>query len=119
MRVRLCVRAAILAVGLACAAIDEAAAATITAVQSAVASADTGGTSLAKAFSSSTAAGNLLVVVVGFNSSYIIDFLKSLGNEGEVRLEFKDSQSAGQIRPEDPEAEYKSRYVLMPMRVSV
>jgi DNA polymerase III subunit beta len=56
-------------------------------------------------------------IVVGFNSTYIIDFLKSLGNDGEVRLEFKDSQSAGQIRPEDPEAEYKSRYVLMPMRI--
>src|SRR5246127_5318416 len=56
-------------------------------------------------------------IVVGFNSSYIIDFLKALGNEGEVRLEFKDSQSAGQIRPEDPDAEYRSRYVLMPMRI--
>ena len=48
---------------------------------------------------------------------YIIDFLKALGNEGEVRLEFKDSQSAGQMRPEDPDAEYKYRYVLMPMRI--
>jgi DNA polymerase-3 subunit beta len=56
-------------------------------------------------------------IVVGFNSSYILDFLKALGNEGEVRLEFKDSQSAGQMRPEDPEAEYRSRYVLMPMRI--
>jgi DNA polymerase III subunit beta len=56
-------------------------------------------------------------IMVGFNSGYILEFLKSLGNEGEVRLEFKDSQSAGQIRPEDPDAEYKSRYVLMPMRI--
>ncbi len=56
-------------------------------------------------------------IVVGFNSSYILDFLKALGNEGEVRLEFKDSQSAGQMRPEDPDAEFKSRYVLMPMRI--
>jgi DNA polymerase-3 subunit beta len=56
-------------------------------------------------------------IVVGFNSAYILDFLKALGNEGEVRLEFKDSQSAGQIRPEDPDAEYRSRYVLMPMRI--
>ncbi|HEY9126894.1 MAG TPA: DNA polymerase III subunit beta [Acidobacteriaceae bacterium] len=56
-------------------------------------------------------------IVVGFNSDYMIDFLKALGNEGEVRLEFKDSQSAGQMRPEDPEAEYKYRYVLMPMRI--
>jgi len=56
-------------------------------------------------------------LVVGFNSIYILDFLKALNNEGEVRLEFKDSQSAGQMRPEDPEAEYKYRYVLMPMRI--
>jgi len=56
-------------------------------------------------------------IMVGFNSGYILDFLKALGNEGEVRLEFKDSQSAGQMRPEDPDAEYKSRYVLMPMRI--
>jgi DNA polymerase-3 subunit beta len=54
---------------------------------------------------------------VGFNSDYILEFLKALGNEGEVRLEFKDSQSAGQMRPEDPDAEYKYRYVLMPMRI--
>jgi len=56
-------------------------------------------------------------IMVGFNSSYIIDFLKALGNEGEVRIEFKDSQSAGQMRPEDPDAEYRYRYVLMPMRI--
>jgi DNA polymerase-3 subunit beta len=56
-------------------------------------------------------------IVVGFNSVYILDFLKAMNNEGEVRLEFKDSQSAGQMRPEDPDAEYKYRYVLMPMRI--
>jgi DNA polymerase III subunit beta len=56
-------------------------------------------------------------IAVGFNSAYILDFLKALSNEGEVRLEFKDSQSAGQMRPEDPDAEYKYRYVLMPMRI--
>jgi DNA polymerase-3 subunit beta len=56
-------------------------------------------------------------IAVGFNSDYILEFLKALGNEGEVRLEFKDSQSAGQMRPEDPDAEYKYRYVLMPMRI--
>jgi len=56
-------------------------------------------------------------IMVGFNSIYILDFLKALNNEGEVRLEFKDSQSAGQMRPEDPDAEYRYRYVLMPMRI--
>ena len=56
-------------------------------------------------------------ITVGFNSTYILDFLKALDNSGEVRLEFKDSQSAGQMRPEDPDAEFKYRYVLMPMRI--
>jgi DNA polymerase III subunit beta len=56
-------------------------------------------------------------LVVGFNSGYLIDFLKAIGNTGEVRLEFKDAQSAGQIRPEDAEEEYKYRYIIMPMRI--
>jgi DNA polymerase-3 subunit beta len=56
-------------------------------------------------------------LVVGFNSSYLIDFLKATGSEGEVRLEFKDAQSAGQVRPEDPDNEYRYRYIIMPMRI--
>ena len=56
-------------------------------------------------------------IVVGFNSVYMIDFLKAVGSEGEVRLEFKDSQSAGQMRPEDPGENYKYRYIIMPMRI--
>jgi DNA polymerase-3 subunit beta len=56
-------------------------------------------------------------IVVGFNSSYLLDFLKAIGNQGEVRLEFKDAQSAGQVRPEDASDEYKYRYIIMPMRI--
>jgi DNA polymerase-3 subunit beta len=56
-------------------------------------------------------------LVVGFNSSYLIDFLKAIGNEGEVRLEFKDAQSAGQLRPEDGDEDYRYRYIIMPMRI--
>ena len=56
-------------------------------------------------------------IVVGFNSSYLLDFLKAIGNTGEVRLEFKDAQSAGQMRPEDGQEEYKYRYIIMPMRI--
>ena len=56
-------------------------------------------------------------IVVGFNSTYLIDFLRAIGNEGEVRLEFKDAQSAGQMRPEDGPDEYKYRYIIMPMRI--
>jgi DNA polymerase-3 subunit beta len=56
-------------------------------------------------------------IVVGFNSTYLIDFLRAVGSSGEVRLEFKDAQSAGQMRPEDPADDFKYRYVIMPMRI--
>ena len=56
-------------------------------------------------------------LVVGFNSQYLIDFLKAIGMQGEVRLEFKDAQSAGQMRPEDGNEDVKYRYILMPMRI--
>jgi len=56
-------------------------------------------------------------LVVGFNSSYLVDFLKATGVTGEVRLEFKDAQSAGQMRPEDANDDVKYRYILMPMRI--
>ena len=56
-------------------------------------------------------------LVVGFNSQYLIDFLKAIGTQGEVRLEFKDAQSAGQMRPEDGNEDLKYRYILMPMRI--
>ena len=39
-------------------------------------------------------------MTIGFNSEYLLDFLKA-SNGGEVRLEFKDAQSAGQMRPDD------------------
>ncbi len=60
---------------------------------------------------------NLDPIVVGFNSAYLLDFLKATGNSGEVRLEFKDAQSAGQMRPEDGADEYRYRYIIMPMRI--
>ena len=60
---------------------------------------------------------NYDALMVGFNSSYLIDFLKAIGNTGEVRLEFKDAQSAGQMRPEDANEDQKYRYILMPMRI--
>ncbi len=56
-------------------------------------------------------------LVVGFNSSYLIDFLRAIGETGEVSLEFKDAQSAGQMRPEDGNEETRYRYILMPMRI--
>ena len=56
-------------------------------------------------------------LTIGFNSEYLIDFLKA-SSGGEVRLEFKDAQSAGQMRPEDGGDDgFKYRYVVMPMRI--
>jgi DNA polymerase-3 subunit beta len=60
---------------------------------------------------------NYDAIVVGFNSSYLIDYLRATGETGEVRLEFKDAQSAGQMRPEDGADDVKYRYILMPMRI--
>src|ERR1700758_802814 len=54
-------------------------------------------------------------LTVGFNAQYILDFLKAVG-AGEVKLELKDAQSAGQLRPADSE-DYKYRYIVMPMRI--
>src|SRR5216684_7212110 len=54
-------------------------------------------------------------LTVGFNAQYILDFLKAVG-AGDVKLEFKDPQSAGQLRPADSE-DYKYRYIVMPMRI--
>jgi DNA polymerase-3 subunit beta len=55
------------------------------------------------------------MIQIGFNAQYLLDFLKATGS-GEVKLEFKDSQSAGQMRPAEGE-EYKYRYIVMPMRI--
>ena len=54
-------------------------------------------------------------LTIGFNAQYIIDFLKATGS-GDVRLELKDAQSAGQLRPAESE-DYKYRYIVMPMRI--
>src|SRR5512146_2757658 len=56
-------------------------------------------------------------LVIGFNSQYLLEFLKVV-NTGDVRFEFKDAQSAGQLRPDEPsDSEYRYRYIVMPMRI--
>jgi DNA polymerase-3 subunit beta len=55
-------------------------------------------------------------VTIGFNSQYLIDFLKNAGSD-DVRLEFKNAQSAGQLRPDNAGEEFRYRYVVMPMRI--
>jgi DNA polymerase III subunit beta len=54
-------------------------------------------------------------LTIGFNASYLVDFLKAASSE-EVPLELKDSQSAGQSRPAEGD-DYKYRYIVMPMRI--
>jgi DNA polymerase III subunit beta len=56
-------------------------------------------------------------MAIGFNSQYLLEFLKVSG-AGDVRFEFKDAQSAGQLRPDEAgDSEYKYRYIVMPMRI--
>lgn len=52
---------------------------------------------------------------IGFNAQYLQDFLGIVGN-GQVALEFKDSNSQTQLRPM-AEDDYDYRYVVMPMRL--
>jgi DNA polymerase-3 subunit beta len=54
-------------------------------------------------------------LTIGFNAQYILEFLKAVG-AGDVKLELKDAQSAGQLRPAEGE-DYKYRYIVMPMRI--
>jgi DNA polymerase-3 subunit beta len=54
-------------------------------------------------------------LAIGFNSQYLIEFLKATESDS-VHIEFKDSQSAGQLRPANVD-DYKYRYVVMPMRI--
>lgn len=54
---------------------------------------------------------------IAFNSAYLLDFLKALDCES-VQLEFKDAESATELRPEgagDNNCLY--RYIVMPLRV--
>ncbi len=54
-------------------------------------------------------------IQIGFNAQYLLDFVKATGS-CEVKLELKDAQSAGQLRPAEAE-DYKYRYIVMPMRI--
>ncbi|MFY9660993.1 MAG: DNA polymerase III subunit beta [Terriglobales bacterium] len=54
-------------------------------------------------------------VAIGFNAQYLMDFIKATGS-CDVKLELKDAQSAGQLRPAEAE-DYKYRYIVMPMRI--
>jgi DNA polymerase-3 subunit beta len=54
-------------------------------------------------------------IQIGFNCQYLLDFL-SVTEDAMISFDFKDDQSAGQMRPASEE-EYHYRYIVMPMRV--
>jgi len=54
-------------------------------------------------------------IQIGFNAQYLLDFFAAAA-AGPISFEFKDDQSAGQMRPL-AEDDYKYRYIVMPMRL--
>jgi len=52
---------------------------------------------------------------VGFNYQYLLDFLTTT-DEPQINFEFKDSESAAQLRASSG-TDYNYRYVVMPMRI--
>jgi DNA polymerase III subunit beta len=62
---------------------------------------------------------NGAVVDIGFNATYVLDFLKA-SPESQIAFLFKDAASAGELRPlgaDDTPLPYQYRYVIMPMRI--
>jgi DNA polymerase-3 subunit beta len=55
-------------------------------------------------------------VEIGFNAQYLVDFLKNV-DTAEVEFRFKDSNSAGELRPRGGPEGASYRYVVMPMRI--
>jgi len=55
------------------------------------------------------------LMAIGFNAQYLLNFIKATGS-CEVKLELKDAQSAGQLRPAESE-DYKYRYIVKPMGI--
>jgi DNA polymerase-3 subunit beta len=56
-------------------------------------------------------------VTIGFNGHFLVEFLKTIGSGGEIRLALKNGASAAVITPEAFNPEYQQKYVVMPMRI--
>lgn len=56
-------------------------------------------------------------VKIGLNSSYLLDFFKTIGGRGEVRFEMKDGNSAILLKPEVTNPDHVFFCVLMPCRL--
>jgi DNA polymerase III subunit beta len=56
-------------------------------------------------------------VEIGFNSQYMLDFLRAVSEEA-VSFSFRDPHSAGEMRPAEGDGQqFRYRYVIMPMRI--
>jgi DNA polymerase III subunit beta len=55
-------------------------------------------------------------IEVGFNAHYLLEFTRAL-SETKSTFHFRDSQSAGEMRPSGGDADTIYRYVVMPMRI--
>lgn len=53
---------------------------------------------------------------IGFNASYILDFLRA-STEKQVQFSFRDAHSAAELRPVQDGSAWQYRYILMPMRI--
>ncbi len=56
-------------------------------------------------------------ITIGFNGSYLVEFLRTIGEKGAMRLSLKDANTAGVLVPEIMNLDYQQRYVVMPMRI--
>ena len=56
------------------------------------------------------------LVEIGFNASYMIEFLRALPTP-DAKFLFKDGQSAGEMQPGEASDTLTYRYVVMPMRI--
>ncbi len=57
-------------------------------------------------------------LVMGFNSRYVLDFMKVAG-DGNVRFHFKAPDAPGEFRTDktsEGDREYNYRYIVMPVR---
>lgn len=59
---------------------------------------------------------NKAPLTTGFNASYLLDFIKAIGNKGEMKMLFKDESTAVLLRPEPEDSECDFQCVLMPLR---
>ena len=55
-------------------------------------------------------------VTIGFNGNYLVEFLRTVGEKGAMRLSLKDSNSVGLLVPESMNPEFQQQYLVMPMR---